>query len=88
MTKEKDMEAEKMGHASTLLERLQQASNEINSVKDSFLKNMDELEKIQSILSIEDLSKFTNMIQDFETRITDAERRREEAAEGARLYSQ
>lgn len=82
------MEAGKMGNASILLEKLQQASNEISSIKNSFSKNMDELEKIQSMLSFDDLGKITGMLQDFETRISEAERQKIEAAEGAKKYSQ
>lgn len=88
MTKEKDMEAGKVDHTSSLIERIQQASNEISTIKNSFLKSMDELEKIQGMLSVDDISKFTGMIQDFEARVSEAERQKEEANEGARRYSQ
>ncbi|HVQ00260.1 MAG TPA: hypothetical protein VMT57_01970 [Candidatus Thermoplasmatota archaeon] len=70
------------------MERLQQASTELDSIKSSFSKGMDDLAKIQSMLDLDGLNKMDQMIHTFELRLTDAEQRREEAAEGARRYSQ
>lgn len=70
------------------LERLQQASGEIDSIKTSFTKGMDELSRVQGMLSVDGITKVTTMMQTFEDRLTDAERRRDEAAEGARRFSQ
>jgi len=70
------------------LERLQQASGEIDSIKTSFSKGMEELSHIQSMLSVDGITRMTTMLQGFEDKLTDAERRRDEASEGARRFSQ
>ncbi len=75
-------------HKNTFVERLQQASNEIDSIKNSFSRGMDDLAKIQSMLSLDGVNKFTGMIQGFEDRLSEAERRTEEATEGAKRYSE
>ena len=69
------------------IERLQRASNEIDSLKSSFSKGMDDLAKIQSMISMEGAQKLGSLIDEFEDRLMEAERRREEALEGARKYS-
>jgi chromosome segregation ATPase len=48
---------------------------------------MEDLAKIQTMLSLDGLNKMDSMIRSFEDRLSDAERRREEAVEGARRYS-
>lgn len=69
------------------IERLQQASTEIDSLKNSFSKGMEDLARIQSIISLDGVNKLTTMVQEFEDRLIDAERKREEASEGARKFS-
>jgi chromosome segregation ATPase len=69
------------------IERLQQASTEIDSIKHSFSKGMDDLARIQSIISFDGVNKLTTMVQEFEDRLIDAERKREEASVGARKFS-
>ncbi len=71
----------------SFMERLQEASSELGSVKSSFSKGMEELAKIQSMLSLDGLDKMDSMIRSFEDRLSESERRREEAVEGARRYS-
>ena len=71
----------------SFMERLQEASTELGSVKSSFSKGMEDLAKIQSMLSLDGLDKMDSMIRSFEDRLSESERRREEAAEGARRYS-
>lgn len=71
----------------SFMERLQEASTELGSVKSSFSKSMEDLSKIQSMLSLDGLDKMDSMIHSFEDRLSESERRREEAAEGARRYS-
>ncbi|VVB60668.1 Chromosome partition protein Smc [uncultured archaeon] len=75
------------GSANSFMERLQEASSELGSVKSSFSKSMDDLSKIQSMLNLDGLNQMDSMIRSFEQRLTESERRREEAAEGARRYS-
>jgi chromosome segregation ATPase len=76
------------GTRDSFMERLQQASTELDSIKSSFSKGMEDLAKIQSMLDLDGLNKMDQMIHTFELRLSDAEQRREEAAEGARRYSQ
>ncbi|HUT00060.1 MAG TPA: hypothetical protein VMY59_07075 [Candidatus Thermoplasmatota archaeon] len=75
------------GVKDSFMEQLQEASSELVSVKSSFSKGMDELAKIQSMLNLDGLNKMDSMIRSFEDRLSEAERRREEAVEGARRYS-
>ena len=77
-----------MEHTETLIEKLHKASTEINTMKDSFSKYMNNLEKIQGMLDLDNINQFTSTLEDYETRISEAERKREEAAEGARKYSE
>jgi chromosome segregation ATPase len=71
----------------SFMERLQEASTELGSVKSSFSKGMEDLSKIQSMLNLDGLNKMDSMIRSFEDRLSESERRREEAVEGARRYS-
>jgi len=70
------------------LERLQQASGEIDSIKTSFSRGMEELSRVQGMLSVDGITRMTTMLQSFEDKLSDAERRRDEASEGARRFSQ
>jgi chromosome segregation ATPase len=88
MTEENMNDVRARGTRDSFMERLQQASTELDSIKSSFSKGMDDLAKIQSMLDLDGLTKMDQMIHTFEFRLTEAEQRREEAAEGARRYSQ
>lgn len=88
MAEENNKEPEVEEHAGTFMERLQQASNEIDSIKSSFSKSMEDLAKVQNVLSLDGVNKVNSMIQNFEDRLSDAERLREEATEGARKFSE
>jgi len=88
MTEENINEVRARGTRDSFMERLQQASTELDSIKSSFSKGMEDLAKIQSMLDLEGLTKMDQMIHTFELQLTEAEQRREEAAEGARRYSQ
>ena len=71
----------------SFMERLQEASTELGSVKSSFSKSMEDLSKIQSMLNLDGLNQMDSMIRSFEDRLSESERRRDEAADGARRYS-
>lgn len=75
-------------HVSSLKDRLHQVVDEIDALKDSFSKNTENLGKIKSMLDIGSIEHITTMIEDFEHRIVEAERRQEEASEGARRYGE
>ena len=87
MTEEKVGGISVKGAKDSFMERLQEASTELGSVKSSFSKGMEDLAKIQSMLSLDGLNKMDSMIRSFEDRLSESERRREEAVEGARRYS-
>ena len=85
---EDNIETEMKGHKVSFMDRLNQASTEIDSIKSSFSKGMDDLAKIQGMLSQEGVDNISTMIQDFEGRLSESERRRNEATEGAQRYSE
>ncbi|MCU0849834.1 MAG: hypothetical protein MUC80_00995 [Candidatus Thermoplasmatota archaeon] len=87
MTEEKVGGMNVKGVKDSFMEQLQEASTELGSVKSSFSKGMEDLAKIQSMLSFEGLNKMDSMMRSFEDRLAEAERRRDEATEGARRYS-
>src|SRR4030042_304447 len=87
MTEEKVGGISVKGVKESFIEQLQEASTELGSVKSSFSKGMEDLAKIQSMLSLEGLNKMDSMMRSFEDRLSEAERRRDEATEGARRYS-
>jgi len=88
MTEENLGDVRAKGARDSFLERLQQASDELDTIKSSFSKGMDDLAKIQSMLNLDGLNKMDSMIHTFEERLSESEQRREEAVEGARRYSQ
>jgi chromosome segregation ATPase len=87
MTEEKVGGISVKGATDSFFERLQEASTELGSIKSSFTKGMEDLSKIQTMLSLDGLNKMDSMIRSFEDRLSESERRREEATEGARRYS-
>jgi chromosome segregation ATPase len=87
MTEEKVGGISVKGATDSFMERLQEASNELGTIKSSFSKGMEDLAKIQTMLSLDGLNKMDSMIRSFEDRLSESERRREEAVEGARRYS-
>jgi chromosome segregation ATPase len=87
MTEEKIGDLRVKGTTETFMGKLQQASTELDSIKSSFSKGMEDLSKIQSMLNLDGLNKMDTLIRSFEDRLSDSERRREEAVEGARRYS-
>lgn len=75
-------------HKKSFFEKLQKASSDLNSIKTSFSKSMDELAKVQDMLGLEGADNISTMIQDFEDRLSESERKRDEASEGARRYGE
>jgi chromosome segregation ATPase len=72
----------------SLKEKLLAVSNEIDAIKNSFSKNTEDLSKIQNMLSVEHLDEIGGILETFESRVEEAEKRRNEAADGARKYSE
>jgi exonuclease SbcC len=88
MAEKDSMEAQFLEHATSFVERLQKASDELDSIKNSFSKGMDDLARIQSLLSLEGIDKLSSMVQNFENRLLESERLREEAVRGAKKCSE
>jgi chromosome segregation ATPase len=86
MSEEKEGEIKMRDTKDTFINKLQQASTELDSLRSSFSKDMEDLSKIQSILNLDGLTKMDTMIRSFEDQLAESERRREEAVEGARRY--
>ena len=66
MTEENEEMSGMKAPKDNFIERLQQASTEIDSIKHSFSKGMDDLARIQSIISFDGVNKLTTMVQEFE----------------------
>jgi len=81
---EENIEVKDVEHVSFLKERLHQVADEIDTIKNSFSKGAEELSRIRSMLDIENLEEIGNIIENFESRVSEVEKRREEAAKGAR----
>jgi chromosome segregation ATPase len=83
-----DMKSGETKHISSIKERLRNVADEIDTIKDSFSKNTQDLTKIQSMLDIGNLEEISGVIENFESRISEMEKKREEAVEGAKRYSE
>ncbi len=88
MMEEKSKESGMKDPRDIFMTRLQKASSELDSIKTSFSKSMEELGRVQSLLNLEGVENFGRMIQQFEERLSAAERMRDEATEGARRYGE
>jgi chromosome segregation ATPase len=83
-----DIKSGETKHISSIKERLRNVADEIDTIKDSFSKNTQDLTKIQSMLDIGNLEEISGVIENFESRISEMEKKREEAVEGAKRYSE
>ena len=83
-----DMKIGETEHISSLKERLRHVADEIDTLKNSFSRSTEELSRIQGMLDIGNLEEIGNVIGNFESRISEMDKKREEAAEGARRYSE
>jgi chromosome segregation ATPase len=75
-------------HISNLRDRLTQVANEIDTIKNSFSKSTEDLSRIQNMLDIGGLEEINGIIENFESKLSEAEKEREEAAQGARRYGE
>ena len=72
----------------TLEERLRQAANEIDNLTVSFTKTTENLSRIKNMLDVDALKEITSTIHKFEGQLSEIEKQREEAYQGARKYSE
>lgn len=83
---EEDMSTGNEENLVSLGERLRQAADEIDIVKNSFAKNTEDLLRIKNMLDVGNLEDINEIIEKFETQITEAEKKKEEASQGAKKY--
>lgn len=69
-------------------ERLRQATCEIDNLKNSFSKVPEELSRIKNMLEIENLGELTEILDNYKGKISEYERKRDEAFQGAKKYSE
>jgi chromosome segregation ATPase len=75
-------------HLIDLGDKLRHAANEIDNIKNSFVKNTEELNRIKTLLDVEKLDEINGIIEKFEVQVIEAEKRKEEAFKGAKKYSE
>lgn len=73
-------------HVDSLKNKLNTVTSEIDALKNSFTRGAEELTRIQTMLNVESLEEITGMLERYENQVTDAERKRMEASEGAKKY--
>jgi chromosome segregation ATPase len=86
MTEENKMDD--VEHIGSLKEKLLDVSNEIDTLKNSFSKNAEDLSRIQNMLSVQNLDELNGILQKFESKVVEEEKKRTEAADGAKKYSE
>lgn len=87
MTEDNKVEAN-VGNLDSLKEKLMTVTEEIDQIKISFTKSTEELARIQNMLSADQVGDIGNILEKYESRVTEAEKQRMEAADGAKRYSE
>jgi len=72
----------------SLKDKLQMVTNEINTIRNSTAKNVEDLARLQSMLDIGNIEDVSAVVLRYEEQVAEAERQKMEAAEGARKYSE
>ncbi len=85
---EENMKEGNVEQVGSIKERLQHVASEIDTIKNSFSKSTEDLSRVQNMLNVGGLEEISGVIEQFEGRLTEAEKKREEAAEGAKKYSE
>ena len=86
MTEENKMDD--VEHIGSLKEKLLAVSNEIDTLKNSFSKSAEDLSRIQNMLNVQNLDEINGILQRFESKVVEEEKKRTEAADGAKKYSE
>ena len=86
MTEENKMDD--VEHIGSFKEKLLAVSSEIDTLKNSFSKSADDLSRIQQMLNVQNLDDISGILQRFESKVVEEEKRRTEAADGAKKYSE
>jgi chromosome segregation ATPase len=87
MTEEKKV-VEDLEYLGSFKEKLLAVSNEIDTIKNSFSRSTEDLSRIQGMLSVKQVDEISGILDKFEERVSEAEKRRTEAADGAKKYSE
>ena len=69
-------------------ENLQQVTMQLEAIRNSFYQGVEEIEKIKKTLDAGHLNQFSTIINDFENRLAQVERERNEAIESAKRYNE
>jgi chromosome segregation ATPase len=85
---EEDMKPGEGEHFDSLKGRLKQVADEIDTIRTSFTRSTEELSRIQTMLDVGKLDQITQVLENFENRISEAENKRNEAVMGAQKYSE
>jgi len=85
---EEEMGVNNTEQVSSLKERLQSVANEIDSIKNTFTKSTENLTKVQSMLDVGNFDEIGTIIEKFEGQLSEAEKKKEEAIDGAKKYSE
>ena len=86
MSEENNIEDEE--NFNSIKGKLHAVSTELDAIKNSFSKSTEDLTRVQNMLSINNLDEISGVIEKFEDRVTEAEKRRIEAIDGAKKYSE
>lgn len=74
-------------HVNLIKDKLQQVAEEIDTIKSTFSKSTEDLTRIKNMLDVDNLDEISGFIENYETRLLEADRKREEAMKGAQKYS-
>jgi cingulin-like protein 1 len=72
----------------SLKEKLVAVTSEIDAIKSSFAKSTEDLSKIQGMLSVGHIEDISGVIEKYEGRVAEAEKKRAEAADSSKKYSE
>jgi len=72
----------------SLKEKLMTVTNEIDAIKLSFTKSTEDLSRIQNMLNVGNIEDLSGVLDKYENKIAEAEKKRVEAAESSKKYSE
>jgi len=85
---EKDKKVPDFENFDSLKEKLLAVTNELDNIKVSFAKSTEELSELQNMLDVGNMQEMSGVIEGYENKIAEEERKRQEASEGAKKYSE
>ena len=85
---EENMMTGQTGEINSLEEKLRQAVDEIDHIKNSFTESTQNLARIKSMLDVGAIQEISSTIEKYEGQLSEIEQQREEAFQGAKKYSE